>query len=149
MRLKMGHPETAPVPSTERGVGTAPEPCGHVVVAVVVVVLAAAAGCTLTQGSHQTPSKLEPRPAPVIVQARVSGRAVSTAEHVVSVAAGRRVIISVAADHADVVEVKGLGVSEPVAPNEPAVIEITAQKAGSFPVVLNDSKVKVVDLKVH
>jgi hypothetical protein len=84
-----------------------------------------------------------------LVQVRVAGGKVETAERRVTVSKGDRVRIQVSSDVADEVHVHGYDLSEDVGPGKPATIEFTANLPGVWEVELENAKRKLFDLEVR
>lgn len=61
---------------------------------------------------------------------------------------GDTVALTVTSDVADTVHVHGYDLEEPVAPEEPATLEFTADIPGVFEVELHDSGLKLADVQV-
>jgi FtsP/CotA-like multicopper oxidase with cupredoxin domain len=84
-----------------------------------------------------------------LIEARVTGDKVDTAERRVRVKRGDKVRIRVQSDHAEEVHVHGFDLSADVAPGKPATIEFTADAAGVFEVELEQAALKLFDLQVQ
>jgi FtsP/CotA-like multicopper oxidase with cupredoxin domain len=84
-----------------------------------------------------------------LVQVRVAGGKVETAQRRVRVSRGDRVRIQVQSDQADEVHVHGFDLSEEVGPGKPATIEFTADLPGVWEVELENAKRKLFDLEVR
>ena len=84
-----------------------------------------------------------------LIEIRVTGDQVETAERRVTVATGEKVRIRVQSDVADEVHVHGYDLKKDVAPGGPAVIEFTADVPGSFEVELEEAHRKLIDLQVQ
>jgi FtsP/CotA-like multicopper oxidase with cupredoxin domain len=84
-----------------------------------------------------------------LIQVRVSGGRVETAERRVRVARGQRVRVQVESDQADEVHVHGYDLSEPVGPGKPATVEFAADVPGVFEVELENAKRKLFELEVR
>jgi hypothetical protein len=84
-----------------------------------------------------------------LVQVRVAGGKVETAERRVTVSKGDRVRIQVSSDVADEVHVHGYDLSEDVGPGKPATIEFAANLPGLWEVELENAKRKLFDLEVR
>jgi FtsP/CotA-like multicopper oxidase with cupredoxin domain len=84
-----------------------------------------------------------------LIQVRVAGGKVETAERRVTVAKGDRVRIQVESDVAEEVHVHGYDLSEDVGPGKPATIEFTANLPGVWEVELENAKRKLFDLEVR
>jgi hypothetical protein len=85
----------------------------------------------------------------VLVEARVTGGKVETANRRVRVDRGQKVRIRVQADRDEEVHVHGYDLSGVVAPGKPAVIEFTADAAGVFEVELEQAELKLFELQVQ
>ena len=84
-----------------------------------------------------------------LIQVRVSGGKVQTAERRVRVARGDRVRVQVQSDQADEVHVHGYDLSKPVGPGSPATVEFAADLPGVFEVELEGAKRKLFELEVR
>lgn len=84
-----------------------------------------------------------------LVQVRVAGGKVETAQRRVRVSRGDRVRIQVQGDQADEVHVHGFDLKEPVGPGKPATVEFTADLPGVWEVELENAKRKLFDLEVR
>jgi len=84
-----------------------------------------------------------------LIEIKVTGDQVETAERRVTVATGEKVRIRVQSDVADEVHVHGYDLKKDVAPGKPAVIEFTADVPGSFEVELEEAHRKLIDLLVQ
>jgi ABC-type glycerol-3-phosphate transport system substrate-binding protein len=84
-----------------------------------------------------------------LIEIKVTGDQVETAERRVTVDAGERVRIRVESDVADEVHVHGYDLKKDVAPGKPATIEFTANVEGSFEVELEAAHRKLIDLQVR
>jgi hypothetical protein len=84
-----------------------------------------------------------------LIEARVTGGKVETAERRVKLAAGEPVRIRVEADVADEVHVHGYDLIKPVGPGKPATIEFTADLPGVYEVELEGAKRKLLELEVR
>jgi FtsP/CotA-like multicopper oxidase with cupredoxin domain len=84
-----------------------------------------------------------------LVQVRVAGGKVETAQRRVRVSRGDRVRIQVQSDQADEVHVHGFDLKEPVGPGKPATVEFTADLPGVWEVELENAKRKLFDLEVR
>jgi heme/copper-type cytochrome/quinol oxidase subunit 2 len=84
-----------------------------------------------------------------LIEIKVTGDQVETAERRVTVATGEKVRIRVQSDVADEVHVHGYDLKKDVAPGKPAVIEFTADVPGSFEVELEEAHRKLIDLQVQ
>jgi len=84
-----------------------------------------------------------------LIEIKVTGDQVETAERRVTVATGEKVRIRVQSDVADEVHVHGYDLKKDVAPGGPAVIEFTADVPGSFEVELEEAHRKLIDLRVQ
>lgn len=84
-----------------------------------------------------------------LIEIKVTGDQVETAERRVTVATGEKVRIRVQSDVADEVHVHGYDLKKDVAPGQPAVIEFTADVPGSFEVELEEAHRKLIDLLVQ
>jgi heme/copper-type cytochrome/quinol oxidase subunit 2 len=84
-----------------------------------------------------------------LIEIKVTGDQVETAERRVTVATGEKVRIRVQSDVADVVHVHSYDLKKDVAPGKPAVIEFTADVPGSFEVELEEAHRKLIDLQVQ
>jgi hypothetical protein len=95
-------------------------------------------------------------PAPEAVPAVPAQRAAAPVEETVSVAAPRTVAVgegdlvrlTVTGQVSDVVELVGLDLLEPIAPETPAVFDVHADRAGRYPIRLTDDERDVGALKV-
>jgi hypothetical protein len=102
-------------------------------------------GVTTTSGASITTAGF----AGTLIQVRVRGGKVETAERRVRVARGRRVRVQVDSDQADEVHVHGYDLSKPVGPGKPATVEFTAELPGVFEVELENAKRKLFELEVR
>jgi heme/copper-type cytochrome/quinol oxidase subunit 2 len=84
-----------------------------------------------------------------LIEIKVTGDQVETAERRVTVATGEKVRIRVQSDVADEVHVHSYDLKKDVAPGKPAVIEFTADVPGSFEVELEEAHRKLIDLQVQ
>jgi hypothetical protein len=84
-----------------------------------------------------------------LIQVRVAGGKVETAERRVSVTRGDRVRVQVESDQADEVHVHGFDLSKQVGPGKPATVEFTANLPGVWEVELENAKRKLFDLEVR
>jgi heme/copper-type cytochrome/quinol oxidase subunit 2 len=84
-----------------------------------------------------------------LIEIKVTGDQVETAERRVTVATGEKVRIRVQSDVADEVHVHSYDLKKDVAPGKPAVIEFTADVPGSFEVELEEAHRKLIDLQVR
>ena len=84
-----------------------------------------------------------------LVQVRVAGGKVETAQRRVRVSRGDRVRIQVQGDQADEVHVHGFDLKEPVGLGKPATVEFTADLPGVWEVELENAKRKLFDLEVR
>ena len=84
-----------------------------------------------------------------LIEVRVTGDEVETAERRVRVDRGARVRIRVQADRAEEVHLHGYDLSADVAPGRPAVIDFTADAAGVFEVELEQAKLPLFELQVQ
>src|SRR6266508_2877426 len=82
-----------------------------------------------------------------LIEIKVTGDQVETAERRVTVATGEKVRIRVQSDVADEVHVHSYDLKKDVAPGKPAVIEFTADVPGSFEVELEEAHRKLIDLQ--
>jgi FtsP/CotA-like multicopper oxidase with cupredoxin domain len=84
-----------------------------------------------------------------LIEVRVAGGKVETAQRRVRVSRGDRVRIQVQSDQADEVHVHGFDLSEEVGPGKPATVEFTANLPGVWEVELENAKRKLFDLEVR
>jgi FtsP/CotA-like multicopper oxidase with cupredoxin domain len=84
-----------------------------------------------------------------LIEVRVAGGKVETAQRRVRVSRGDRVRIQVQSDQADEVHVHGFDLKEPVGPGKPATVEFTADLPGVWEVELENAKRKLFDLEVR
>lgn len=84
-----------------------------------------------------------------LIQVRVAGGKVETAERRVTVSRGDRVRVQVSSDVADEVHVHGFDLSKQVGPGAPATVEFTANLPGVWEVELENAKRKLFDLAVR
>jgi FtsP/CotA-like multicopper oxidase with cupredoxin domain len=84
-----------------------------------------------------------------LIEVRVTGDEVETADRRVRVDRGEKVRIRVQADRAEEVHVHGYDLSADVAPGRPAVIAFTADAAGVFEVELEQAKLPLFELQVQ
>ena len=84
-----------------------------------------------------------------VIEIRVSGDQVQTAEQRVKVALGSQVRLEVTADRADEVHVHGYDRKVDVEPGTPAVLEFQADTPGVFEVELEEAGLKLVELQVE
>ena len=103
------------------------------------------AGPTSTSGATTTTAGV----AGTLIQARVTGGKVETAERRVSIRRGERVRIRVEADVADEVHVHGYDLTRPVSPGRPATIEFAADLPGTWEVELEAARRKLFELEVR
>jgi hypothetical protein len=103
------------------------------------------AGATSTTGATTTTAGF----AGTLIEAKVTGGKVETAERRVRIAAGDPVRIRVQADVADEVHVHGYDLTRPVAPGQPATIEFAADLPGVYEVELEAAKRKLFELEVR
>ena len=85
----------------------------------------------------------------ILIEVRVSGGKVETAERRVRVDRGERVRIQVEADVTDVVHLHGYDLKRPVGPGKPATIEFAADLPGIYEVELEAAKHKLFELEVR
>jgi FtsP/CotA-like multicopper oxidase with cupredoxin domain len=102
------------------------------------------AGATTSSGATTTAGF-----AGTLIEVRVTGDEVETAERRVRVDRGARVRIRVQADRAEEVHLHGYDLSADVAPGRPAVIDFTADAAGVFEVELEQAKLPLFELQVQ
>jgi FtsP/CotA-like multicopper oxidase with cupredoxin domain len=88
-------------------------------------------------------------PQGTVVEVRVSGGEVQTAERRVRVRRGERVHLEVVADVAEEVHVHGYDLEEEVAPGRTAVIAFTADLPGVFEVELEGARLRLLQLEVR
>jgi hypothetical protein len=84
-----------------------------------------------------------------LIEAKVTGSRVETAERRVRVDLGAKVRIRVEADRNEEVHLHGYDLSKDVAPGEPAVIDFTADAPGVFEVELEQARLKLFELQVQ
>jgi hypothetical protein len=84
-----------------------------------------------------------------LIQARVVGGKVETAERRVGVDRGERVRIQVESDQGDEVHVHGYDLKRPVGPGKPATIEFAADLPGIYEVELEQARRKLFELEVR
>jgi hypothetical protein len=84
-----------------------------------------------------------------LIEVRVSGGKVDTAERRVGVERGERVRIQVESDQADEVHVHGYDLKRPVGPGKPATVEFAADLPGIYEVELEAARRKLIDLEVR
>jgi FtsP/CotA-like multicopper oxidase with cupredoxin domain len=84
-----------------------------------------------------------------LIEVRVTGDNVETANRRVRVDRGEKVRIRVQADRAEEVHLHGYDLSADVAPGRPAVIDFTADAAGVFEVELEQAKLRLFELQVQ
>ena len=84
-----------------------------------------------------------------LIEARVTGGKVETAERRVTLAAGKPVRIRVQADVADEVHVHGYDLTKPVGPGKPATIEFAADLPGVYEVELEAANHTLFELEVR
>jgi heme/copper-type cytochrome/quinol oxidase subunit 2 len=84
-----------------------------------------------------------------VVEIRVTGDQVQTAEQRVKVAQGSEVRLEVTADRADEVHLHGYDRKVDVKPGTPAVLEFQADTPGVFEVELEEAELKLVELQVE
>lgn len=107
---------------------------------------------TSTEGPTSTTKRVTTttaRFAGTLIEARVTGGTVQTAERRVKLAAGEPVRIWIEADVADEVHVHGYDLTRPVGPGKPATIEFTADLPGVYEVELEAAKRKLFELEVR
>ena len=85
----------------------------------------------------------------VVVEAKVTGGKVETANRRVRVDRGEAVRIRVESDRNEEVHVHGYDLSRDVAPGKPATIEFTADAPGVFEVELEATKLLLFELQVQ
>jgi hypothetical protein len=85
----------------------------------------------------------------VLVEAKVTGNNVQTANRRVRVDLGQKVRIQVEADRAEEVHVHSYDLKGDVAPGKPAVIDFTADIPGVFEVELEESSLRLFELQVQ
>jgi hypothetical protein len=119
---------------------------------------AAAGTTTVTSGSTSTtvaPTSGNQAPTTtegfsgVLVEARVTGGKVETANRRVRVDRGEAIRIRVQSDRNEEVHVHGYDLSRDVAPGKPATIEFTADAPGVFEVELEAAKLLLFELQVQ
>ena len=103
------------------------------------------AASTATAGATTTTAGF----AGTLIEVRVSGGKVDTAERRVRVDRGERVRIQVEADVTDEVHLHGYDLKRPVGPGKPATIEFAADLPGIYEVELEGAKRKLFDLEVR
>jgi FtsP/CotA-like multicopper oxidase with cupredoxin domain len=101
-------------------------------------------GATTTSGASTTAGF-----SGVLVEAKVTGNNVQTANRRVRVDLGQKVRIQVEADRAEEVHVHGYDLKGDVAPGKPAVIDFTADVPGVFEVELEESSLRLFELQVQ
>jgi hypothetical protein len=84
-----------------------------------------------------------------LIEARVAGGTVETAERRVSVQRGEQVRIQVESDQGDEIHVHGYDLKRPVGPGKPATIEFAADLPGIYEVELEETRRKLVELEVR
>jgi FtsP/CotA-like multicopper oxidase with cupredoxin domain len=84
-----------------------------------------------------------------VIEAKVTGSRVETAERRVRVDRGERVRIRVEADRNEEVHLHGYDLSEDVAPGRPAVLDFTADAPGVFEVELEQAHLKLFEIQVQ
>jgi FtsP/CotA-like multicopper oxidase with cupredoxin domain len=84
-----------------------------------------------------------------LIEARVTGEHVDTAQRRVRIKRGDKVRIRVQSDHAEEVHVHGYDLSQEVAPGTAAVIDFTADAPGVFEVELEQAGLKLFELEVQ
>jgi FtsP/CotA-like multicopper oxidase with cupredoxin domain len=84
-----------------------------------------------------------------LIEAKVTGSRVETAERRVRVDLGDKVRIRVEADRDEEVHLHGYDLSQDVAPGRPAVIDFTADAPGVFEVELEQARLKLFELQVQ
>jgi hypothetical protein len=84
-----------------------------------------------------------------LIEARVTGEQVDTAQRRVRIKRGDKVRIRVQSDHAEEVHVHGYDLSQEVAPGTAAVIDFTADAPGVFEVELEQAGLKLFELEVQ
>jgi FtsP/CotA-like multicopper oxidase with cupredoxin domain len=84
-----------------------------------------------------------------LIEARVTGEKVDTAERRVRIKRGDKVRIRVQSDHAEEVHVHGYDLSRDVAPGKAATIDFTADAPGVFEVELEQAGLKLFELQVQ
>jgi len=103
------------------------------------------AGPTSTTGSTTTTAGF----AGTLIEARVTGGKVETAERRVSVKRGERVRIRIDSDQGDEVHLHGYDLTRPVGPGKPATIEFAADLPGIYEVELEAAQRKLLELEVR
>jgi hypothetical protein len=101
-------------------------------------------GATTTSGASTTAGF-----SGVLVEAKVTGDIVQTANRRVRVDLGQKVRIQVETDRAEEVHVHGYNLKADVAPGKPAVINFTADVPGGFEVELEESSLRLFELQVQ
>jgi len=84
-----------------------------------------------------------------LIQARVTGGKVETADRRVSVKRGEQVRIEVESDQGDEVHVHGYDLKRAVGPGKPATIEFAADLPGVYEVELEAAQRKLLELEVR
>jgi FtsP/CotA-like multicopper oxidase with cupredoxin domain len=84
-----------------------------------------------------------------VIEAKVTGSNVETAERRVRVNRGEKVRIRVEADRNEEVHLHGYDLSEDVAPGRPATLDFTADAPGVFEVELEQAGLKLFDIQVQ
>ena len=84
-----------------------------------------------------------------VIEIRVTGDQVQTAEQRVKVPLGTEVRLEVTADRADEVHLHGYDRKVDVEPGTPAVLEFQADTPGVFEVELEEASLKLVELQVE
>jgi FtsP/CotA-like multicopper oxidase with cupredoxin domain len=83
-----------------------------------------------------------------VIEAKVTGSNVETAERRVRVDRGEKVRIRVEADRNEEVHLHGYDLSKDVAPGKPATIDFTADAPGVFEVELEQARLKLFEIQV-
>ena len=116
---------------------------------VAIVVVATLAACS-SGGNGRQPASAAPTGSggPQVVQVRVTGIQVQTAERRVKVKLGTQVRLEVTADRADEVHLHGYDRKVDAQPGRPAVLQFQADTPGVFQVELEEAGLKLVELQV-
>jgi FtsP/CotA-like multicopper oxidase with cupredoxin domain len=84
-----------------------------------------------------------------VIEAKVTGSNVETAERRVRVDRGEKVRIRVEADRNEEVHLHGYDLSKDVAPGKPATIDFTADAPGVFEGELEQARLKLFEIQVQ
>ena len=114
-----------------------------------IVLMATLAACS-SGGNGRQPASAAPTGSggPQVVQVRVTGIQVQTAERRVKIKLGTQVRLQVTTDRADEVHLHGYDRKVDAQPGRPAVLQFQADTPGVFQVELEEADLKLVELQV-